>query len=501
MGKIKAKTRLSAGRAASDPMGSKLALADEIESLKLAKTKINDTPNSNVMRKRQADEDEFVNEKMTAKILMQARQQQSELQDEYGIGADDQAEHSSKLLTSRTSLTLNEESAANTQQSSFNYRPFKKLQTSREKQQQIRKSDHDDSDSDSDTDEQLEDCENKRDFYSDEEIKINEEDQRAFDLFMSQTPSNRKTVADVIMEKLTEKKTELQTQMSDESRTVAGDFQLDDRIVKMYTQIKNVLQKYRSGKLPKAFKILPSLNNWEHILYITEPDMWSAAAVYQATRIFASNLNAKMAQRFYNLVLLPRIRDDIQEFKRLNFHLYMALRKALFKPAAFFKGVLLPLCESSNCSLREAIIIGSVLAKNSIPMLHSAAALLKLVEMRYTGANSIFIRILLDKKYALPYRVVDAIVHHFVQFQTDSRELPVLWHQALLTFVQRYKSDISSEQKEALLEVIKAHTHKEITNDIRRELSNAKCRDLEMNEDANSQHSIDLNFDDNNNLE
>lgn len=499
MGKIKANKRLSVGRQASDPMGSKLALADEIESLKLAKTKITDQDNFN--RKRQADEDEFVNEKMTAKILMQARQQQSELQDEYGIGADDHVDQSStKILTSgtKTSLTLNDESAVQQQppQATFNYRPFKKLQTSREKQQQIRKSDHDDSDSDSDTDEQLEDCENKRDFYSDEEVKINEEDQRAFDLFMAQDANSRKTVADVIMEKLTEKKTELQTQMSDDSRTVAGDFQLDERVVRMYTQIKNVLQKYRSGKLPKAFKILPSLNNWEHILYITEPDMWSAAAVYQATRIFASNLNAKMAQRFYNLVLLPRIRDDITEYKRLNFHLYMALRKALFKPAAFFKGVLLPLCESSNCSLREAIIIGSVLAKNSIPMLHSAAALLKLVEMRYTGANSIFIRILLDKKYALPYRVVDAVVHHFVQFQTDTRELPVLWHQALLTFVQRYKSDISSEQKEALLEIIKQHTHRDITNEIRRELASAKCRDLEVNDDANSQHSIDLNFDD-----
>ena len=33
------------------------------------------------------------------------------------------------------------------------------------------------------------------------------------------------------------------------------------------------------------------------ILYLTEPDTWSAAAMYQATRIFASNLNAKMAQR------------------------------------------------------------------------------------------------------------------------------------------------------------------------------------------------------------
>lgn len=45
-----------------------------------------------------------------------------------------------------------------------------------------------------------------------------------------------------------------------------------------------------------------------------------------------------MAQRFYNLVLLPRIRDDIAEYKKLNFHLYSALKKALFKPGAWFKG-------------------------------------------------------------------------------------------------------------------------------------------------------------------
>ncbi len=85
---------------------------------------------------------------------------------------------------------------------------------------------------------------------------------------MNTIPDARKTVADVIMEKLTEKKTELQTQMSDESRTVAGgEFQLDDRIVQMYSNIKIVLQKYRSGKLPKAFKILPTLNNWEHVIH------------------------------------------------------------------------------------------------------------------------------------------------------------------------------------------------------------------------------------------
>lgn len=45
-----------------------------------------------------------------------------------------------------------------------------------------------------------------------------------------------------------------------------------------------VLSKYRSGKLPKAFKIIPALSNWEQILYITDPETWTAAAMYQATR-------------------------------------------------------------------------------------------------------------------------------------------------------------------------------------------------------------------------
>jgi essential nuclear protein 1 len=33
-----------------------------------------------------------------------------------------------------------------------------------------------------------------------------------------------------------------------------------------------------------------------------------------------------MAQRFYSLVLLPRVRDDIAEHKRLHFALYQAWR-------------------------------------------------------------------------------------------------------------------------------------------------------------------------------
>lgn len=308
-----------------------------------------------------------------------------------------------------------------------------------------------------------------------EDLEIDAGDEAALARFMSANPPARRTLADIIMDKITEKKTEIDTEFTDNQSVRMED--VDERVVAMYADVKAVLTRYRSGKLPKAFKIIPCLSNWEQILYLTEPETWTAAAVYQATRIFSSNLNAKMAQRFYHLVLLPRIRDDIQEFKRLNFHLYMAVKKSLFKPAAFFKGLLLPLCESGTCTLREAIIMASVLQKCSIPMLHSAAGLLKIAEMEYTGAASIFLRTLLDKKYALPYRVVDAVVHHFVRFTTDQRTLPVLWHQALLTFAQRYKDDVSSEQREALLALLRAHVHEQITPEIRRELQGAKCRD------------------------
>ncbi|KAG5460918.1 MAG: Bystin-domain-containing protein, partial [Olpidium bornovanus] len=271
--------------------------------------------------------------------------------------------------------------------------------------------------------------------------------------------------------------------------------------------VGQLLSRYTSGKLPKAFKIIPSLRNWEEILYLTAPERWTPHAMYQATRIFVSNLKAKQSQRFFQLVLLDRVRSDIAENKNLNYHLYMALKKALYKPAGFFKGILFPICEGFESGFsagREkkgaqplpvllrpvsvaffcpAVIIGSVISKVSIPVLHSSAALLKVAEMEYTGAcwgarrpNSLFIRILLDKKYALPFKVVDAVVFHFLRFRNDPRQMPVLWHQSLLVFAQRYKEDMTPEQKDALLDLLKHKTHEAISPEVRRELVNSTCR-------------------------
>ena len=73
------------------------------------------------------------------------------------------------------------------------------------------------------------------------------------------------------------------------------------------------------------------------VLALTSPQNWSPHAVYQATRLFVSNLNARMAQRFLALVLLPHVRNDIEDNKRLHFALFQGLKKATYKPDAFFK--------------------------------------------------------------------------------------------------------------------------------------------------------------------
>jgi essential nuclear protein 1 len=48
-------------------------------------------------------------------------------------------------------------------------------------------------------------------------------------------------------------------------------------------------------------------------------------------------------------------------------------------------------------------------------MHHSAAAIMKIAAAEYYGANSMFLRVLLDKKYAMPYKVIDGVVEHFIR--------------------------------------------------------------------------------------
>ena len=310
-----------------------------------------------------------------------------------------------------------------------------------------------------------------------EDVEISAEEAATLEAFMEPKIGRDRTLGDIILEKIHERGNAgagRSDRNGDDDDAIPDG--LDERVIEIYRQVGVLLSRYTTGKVPKAFKIIPALGNWEEVLYLTNPEGWSPHAMYQATRLFASNLNVAMAQRFFNLVLLPRVRQDIQDNKRLHFALFMALKKATFKPAAFFKGMLLPLCHSKTCNLREAVIFSAVLSRCSVPGLHSAAVLMKLSTMEYAGTTSFFMRVLLDKKYSLPFTVVDALVDHFLRFSVEERDLPVVWHQTLLTFVQRYKTVLDKESKKLLFKLVTIKSHYLITPEIRRELAHGKSR-------------------------
>jgi essential nuclear protein 1 len=167
----------------------------------------------------------------------------------------------------------------------------------------------------------------------------------------------------------------------------------------------------------------------------------------------------------------------------------MALKKSVYKPSAFFKGIILPLARpGAECTLREAVIVASVLQRVSIPVHHAAVAIHKLAQpstapagaggasASYSGPVCIFLRTLLNKKYSLPAPVIGSVVSYFCSFSrcpdpSDST-LPVLWHQALLVFVQRYREEIRTSESavRGIRDLLRAQHHPKLAPEIRREL-------------------------------
>ncbi|KAI4865818.1 Bystin-domain-containing protein [Hypoxylon rubiginosum] len=346
-----------------------------------------------------------------------------------------------------------------------------------------------------------------------EEIEIEPEDLDTFNKFLptdedpllthgwgGQAPAEEQgsgtNLADLILARIAQHESGQDGEQ--ELAPVDEDYELSPKVVEVYTKIGMILSRYKSGKLPKPFKILPTVPHWEDIIELTKPDQWTPNACYEATKIFVSS-NPVVVRRFVEMILLDRVREDIHETKKLNVHLFNALKKALYKPAAWFKGFLFPLVESGTCTLREAHIISAVLARVSVPVLHSGAAIKGLCEIAAReasagteggGATNVFIKTLLEKKYALPYQVIDSLVFHFLRFRSvdpasiregdamdiggeraaTRAKLPVIWHQCLLVFAQRYRNEITEDQREALLDLLLTHGHHTIGPEIRREL-------------------------------
>lgn len=172
---------------------------------------------------------------------------------------------------------------------------------------------------------------------------------------------------------------------------------------------------------------------------------------------------------FYRDCLLRNIRNNFDETKNINVHYYQALKKAIYKPAAFFKGIIFPVVLDSSTTLKETSIYCSVVSKVSFPSLHAAAALMKLCTGPYSGPKFMMIRALLEKKFALPTKTVAYVFDYFLSFE-NSGPMPVLWQQALLVFVQRYKLEFDETRKNALRGLVEKQHHEAISPEILREI-------------------------------
>jgi essential nuclear protein 1 len=65
-----------------------------------------------------------------------------------------------------------------------------------------------------------------------------------------------RTLADIIIDKLRER-SDVTADAAFESPTIPP------KVIHVYSSVGKLLQHYKSGKLPKALKMLPHLKNWE----------------------------------------------------------------------------------------------------------------------------------------------------------------------------------------------------------------------------------------------
>lgn len=78
--------------------------------------------------------------------------------------------------------------------------------------------------------------------------------------------------------------------------------------------------------------------------------------------------------------LVPAVREDLRKNKKLNYHYFESLRKAIYKTNAWFQAVVLFFCQN-NATSREIQIVETLLKQMSIPPLSSAVAMIKMTQM------------------------------------------------------------------------------------------------------------------------
>ena len=275
----------------------------------------------------------------------------------------------------------------------------------------------------------------------------------------------------------------------------------DEEVKAVYTKVGQMLSKYRNGKLPECFSILPRVAHWENLIKITRPDNWTVHAFFKATKTFVASPESKHTLHFFKYYLLPKCLQNISQYGKLNYHLFQSLRKAIYRPSLWFRGILFPFLKgqfnsefktgvrSSSKSpslgtIKQSQILAAVLMKCSVPNVHASAAFLKILELKYNGPVGVLIKLFIDKKFALPLSVIRRVNQWFLDFGVKSglqeeslinknhEKMPVLWFQSLFSFAKGYTKYLTEAEITALKNLVrKKFKHDILSKEIIKSLS------------------------------
>lgn len=232
-------------------------------------------------------------------------------------------------------------------------------------------------------------------------------------------------------------------------------------VEKCYKIIGEQLAIYTSGKIHSAFIILTRSPKWHEYILLTKPENWSKYATFEATKIFSTGLKMTEVPKFYEFILLPKILKHIEQHKKLDGILYQSLIKALYKPIAWFKGILFPLIQK-ECSNKVMVIVGSIIKRMSINVKYVMMGIRLMFTLK--EENSVFfyfLCIFLDKKYKFTKEFIIDCINYFLKFSTCKKALPLMWHKSLHFLVLNYKDLINDEHRKSLQDLVtKKHHHK-----------------------------------------
>ena len=183
---------------------------------------------------------------------------------------------------------------------------------------------------------------------------------------------------------------------------------------------------------------------------MTNPPNWTPNAFFEITRIFVSKTESERTLKFFSDYLLPRVMSDLRLGKKLNYHLFRSLQKGLYRPASWFRGIFSVFLSHPEATIKQAQILAAVLMKTSFPSEHACAVIQRCIQSPFTGPLNVILKILIEKKFALPRKVISSLVDWFVSFQNNPnvKVMPVLWYEFLKSFLKLYGGKFSRPFKQ-----------------------------------------------------